>query len=166
MLIEVEKIFVDIFRNQMGLASDQVLIGSENFKIPNDNRVYVFVRMVDATVYKSIVFMDQNDREQQEVSMREMIQVDIASSGRAARQRRVEIVMSLRSFYSQQQQENNNFRIFRIPSTFVNATEIEGPRQINRFTLVIPTFTWYNRTRDLPTFDFYDQFSLEITEEA
>ena len=101
-----------------------------------------------------------------EVMMRENIKIDILSRDNGARDKRWEVFASLQSIYSQQKQEEYQFKIFKLPTSFVNATEAEGGSQLNRFSIVIPTFSWYSKEVDLPTDqDYYDKFETRVDDE-
>ncbi len=101
------------------------------------------------------------------VQMMENIQISILSRDTQALRRHWEIVGALRSIYSQQQQEFNSFKIFRIPRSFVNASSAEGGSNINRFSITIPALVWYLKERVLSSDngDYYDDFTTRVDDE-
>ncbi len=98
------------------------------------------------------------------VQMRENIQISILSRSNAAIMRHWEIIGALQSLYSEQAQEANSFKIFRIPQSFVNASSAEGGSTLNRFSITVSAFVWYYKERVLPRTggDFYDDFTTRV----
>ena len=78
-----------------------------------------------------------------------------------------QVVAAMQSFYSQQQQELNNFKIFRIPQSFLNTSSAEGGSNINRFSITVPCFVWYRKDTILnsPLGDYYDDFTTRVDDE-
>ncbi len=105
--------------------------------------------------------------ESSRVQMKENIQISILSRSTEALQRHWEVLAALRSLKSEQCQEENSFKIFRIPSSFVNASDAEGGSNINRFSITIPCFVWYYKERTLSSTggDFYDDFTTRVDDE-
>jgi len=161
---EVEKLIVDIIATEMSIDSQNIWIGSQNIEIPNTEDLFIIVSMIDTKVISNRNTTETTETtitEYQEVLTRENIQIDIMSSTNEARQKRVNIIMALKSITSQQSQEANNFRIYRIPSSFVNSTEAEGGSQLNKYSIVIPVMCWYRKSAVLSssTSDYFDTFT-------
>ena len=74
----------------------------------------------------------------QETVINDNIQIDITSRNNEARLRRFEVVTALHSIRAQEYQDLYNFRIFQIPSSFVNTNNIEGGYRIYRYTITVP----------------------------
>lgn len=164
---EIEKIFVDILSTEMEIDSQNIWIDSQNREIPSTDDLFVIVGMVDSQVYSSKRTIEPTDAgmtQYQEVVMRETIQIDLISSTKEARQRRSEVIMSLTSLMSEQKQEEEQFKIFRIPTSFINASEAEGGSTLNRFSIIVPVFVWYKKTKILEaaTGEYYDKFSTRV----
>lgn len=172
MLKEVENIFHDIITSQVSVESDNVWIQDQNKVIPSsDNELFIIIGMVDAQVIannNSIIPNTDGMLEQQRVVQRENIQIDLLSRDNKARSQRADILMALNSFYSTQQQEKYGFKIFRIPTSFVNSSEAEGSSQLNRFSIVIPTIVWYNNDNQIESSSgtgYYDDFNTRVDDE-
>ena len=108
--------------------------------------------------------------ETNEVQARETIQIDILSRSNDALMRNWEIIAALKSIFSQQTQEANDFKIFRIPQSFVNTSSAEGGSQLNRYTLTFPAFVWYRKAKVLTNAginggDYYDDFRQRVDDE-
>lgn len=102
--------------------------------------------------------------ETQRVNVQEMIQVDVLSRSNEILYRQWEVIAALQSIYAQQVMEFNNFKIFRIPRSFVNTSSAEGGSQLNRYSLTFPCFVWYSKTRVLksPLGDYFDDFETKV----
>jgi hypothetical protein len=98
------------------------------------------------------------------VQAREDLQIDIWSRSNAAIFRNWEIVAALQSIYAQQQMELVQFKIFRIPRSFINTSSAEGGSQLNRYTITISCFVWYVKETLLTTDkgDYYDDFTQRV----
>lgn len=135
--MQVEEYIVDIIRAEMELDRQHVWIQSQNRKIPpNTEDLFVVVGCVDFKPISSKSYFDPNtDSERQVAYGRAQIQVDIFSRSNEARVRRAELLMALNSFYSKGVQDKKQFKIFELPSSFVNLSGLAGGSDINRFAL-------------------------------
>lgn len=100
------------------------------------------------------------------------IQIDIFSRNDSARQRRYEVLSALTSFYSQQQQEKYQFKIYNIPTRILNTSKVdrlnnsnkaEGATVIYRYTITVSTQYCKEWTRQI---DYFDTFPTQITEQG
>lgn len=159
----------------MGLPVNQVWIRDQNRKIPNDNNLYIVVGMVDSRPYGATCRMvtkytEGSDPEAYEVeevttNVRENIQIDILSRSNASILRKNEVYLALNSIASKQAQEQYDFKIARIPTSFVNSSAAEGGSNLNRFTMVVPCLVWYMKENALPSYDYYDTFDTRADDE-
>lgn len=169
------QIIIDILTNRMGLTANQIWLRDQNRVIPPEKGLFIVVGMVDAKVIGNVTSMTtetvnsiSTQHELNEVQMCEYTQIDILSRSNEALVRKWQVVAALQSFYSQQQQELNNFKIFRIPTSFVNTSEAEGGSFINRYTIVVPCFVWYLLDTLLasPLGDYYNDFTQRVDDAA
>lgn len=170
----LQQIIVNIIKLEMNLPNDQVWIRNQNVVIPGDNKLYVVVGMAGSIPMSNSVYMEQRgidpDFEQwqiTQVTQRESVQIDIISRSNDALTRNWEIVAAMQSFYSQQQQELNNFKIFRAPLNFIDGSYAEGSSQLNRYIITIPCMVWYRKERllETPLGDYFDTFTTEANDE-
>lgn len=168
-----EQIIADILMNRMSLDQSAVWLRQQNVKIPDDKTLFIQVGMVDTPrVIGNITRMEQvtddtvdppviTQHEINEVQVQESIQIDIMSRNNEALFRFWEVIAAMQSFYSQQQQELNNFKIFRQPISVVNTSGAEGGSNINRYSITIAAFIWYRKdtTLNSPLGDYYDDFT-------
>ncbi len=164
-----EQIIADILVTQLDLDESQVWLRYQNEKIPPDDRLYIVVGMSDSQIISSVNTPTptyDGMSETLQVVARENIQIDIFSRSLAALQRRWEALASLNSVYSQQQQELYQFRIFPLPTSFVNTSSAEGGSNINRFSIIIACHTWYRQEKVLQSpNDYYNDFDTRVDDE-
>lgn len=163
-----EQIIVDIIATYMELNSQNVWVRDQNFKIPNTNDLFVIVGLVDSQIMavnkqnEAITSPINSMSETMTVISRENIQIDVMSRSLDAIQRRAEVLMALASTYSVQKQEENSFKIFKVPVNFVNTSSAEGGSNLNRFSLTISAHVWYKKTKNLALGDIYTSFDTRV----
>lgn len=163
--MQLENYIVDIVRTEMALDQNHIWVRAQNRKIPpNANELFVVVGAVDFNPVSSKSYYDSvQDKERQVVYGRALVQVDIFSRSTEARLRRAEVLMALNSFYSQEIQNRYQFRIFEIPSSFINTSSLEGGSDINRFTITISAMCSEVKEK---TTAYYDTFNAEINSDG
>lgn len=172
MLTEIEKIFYDIIVNEVTVAPVNVWVASQNKVIPADpDKLFIVISMVDAKVIANSRHTKSSAggmTQIQQLVQRENIQLDIISRDNKALTQRGEVLMAITSVFAQQEMEKNDFKIFRIPTSFANTTEIEGTSQLNRFSIVIPCHVWYRKETELTpaTNEYYDDFDTRVDDEG
>lgn len=160
-----EQIIVDIIRQEMELDVNSVWIRDQNKDIPLDDGLYVIVGLTDSkTISSSNSFDTDTNEEIQEAVVSENIQIDIFSSSKDLISRRWEIIAALHSVLSRQKQEENNFKIFRNPNSFVNASGAEGGSNIIRYSTNFTCHVWYRKEKVIQSEagDYYNDFSQRV----
>lgn len=97
-----------------------------------------------------------------QVVQQEWVQIDVCSRNNDALTRNWEVIAACNSFYSQQTQEANTFKIFRIPRGPINTSSAEGGSYLNRYTLTVPCFVWYRKEVVMMSGDYYDDFHTQV----
>ncbi len=163
--MQVEEYVVDIIRTEMGLDQQHVWIQSQNRKIPpNSEDLFVVVGCVDFKPISSKSYFDKNTLKERQVAYgRAQVQVDIFSRSTEARVRRAELLMALNSFYSKGVQDKKQFKIFELPSSFVNLSGLAGGSDINRFALRF--YAMISEVKEKSS-SYYDTFNAEIHSES
>lgn len=155
----------------MQIDDNSVWLRNQNRSIPDDDGLYIVVGIVDSHPYSNItefatvtIGSETTYQQQQRVTVQENVQVDVFSRDIKAAQRNWEVLAALHSLFSQQTQEQNSFKIFRIPTTMSDISTQEGGRYINRYTAIIPVHAWYYKTKNLPQNggDYYDDFTQRV----
>lgn len=167
---EVEKIVLDIIENQMGIDSQRIWIDDQNVEIPQDNDLFITIGFQDSTQISNNKFLEDSGDSTIEVqtsSQFENIKIDLISRNSDARKRRNEVLLALTSIYSEQQQEKYQFKIFRIPVSFIRIPEAEGGSNINRFSIVIVCQTWLRKENLLTNAgeEFFETFPTRVDTE-
>lgn len=159
--MQIEQYVVDIIRKEMGLDQQHIWIQAQNRKIPpNSQDLYVVVGVVDfLPISSKSYYLSDTDKERQILYGRANVQVDIFSRSNEARTRRGEILMALNSFYSKEVQDSKQFRIFELPSTFINLSGLAGGSDINRFTMRF--YAMIAESKDKSS-DYYDTFNAQL----
>lgn len=168
------QIIIDILNHEMDMPPNAVWLREQNRTIPNDNGLYIAVGMVSAqtignvTEIQTLTVPPATDPAAYEVNMlqqQEAIQIDVLSSAvnNYALFRNWEVIAALQSIYSQQLQEKNNFKIFRIPRSFLDTSSAEGGSMLQRFSITIMAFVWYRKQKLLG--DYYDDFTVREDDE-
>lgn len=162
--MQVEELIVQIIREEMGLNQQNIWIQSQNRKIPPQSKeLYCVVGCVSfRPISSKSRWISETMQEEQTVYGRADVQIDLMSRSNEARDRRAELLMALNSYYSKNVQDENCFRIFKLPTFFNNTSGLQGGSDINRFTLIIPTMTSETKIRG---FDYYDTFRASVWSE-
>lgn len=149
----------DIIQSELELADDQVMLDYEKLDILPDPGLFVAISYISGKAIGNNNYgelqADGTINEIQQAAMHHVIQIDLMSFDSSARTRKEEIIMALRSIYSQQQQELNTIQIARIPGEFINASSLEDTKILNRFTMTITVKSLYTKTKAAP---YYDSF--------
>lgn len=160
-----EQIIVNIIATELGLGADNVWVRNQTRKIPTGSDLFVVVGMTDSRPIASQSYVKDIGEvtyEIQRVQTWDRIQIDIFSRDNSAITRRWEIMTALKSIYSQQKQEENSFKIFPIPTGFINTSSAEGGSNINRFTLTVSCAVWFEKRKVLSGGDYFDQFKTRV----
>lgn len=168
------QLLVEIITQEMSMPVNSVWLRDQNRMIPNDNGLYIIAGIVGAftmaneTRMKEVPIEDGVEVHQiSEIQQQENIQIDIISKSNDAIFRNWEVIAALQSFYSQQIQEKYNFKIFRIPRSFINLSSGEGGSIINRYSITVSAMVWYRKDTILtsPLGDYYDDFRTRVDDE-
>tara|TARA_R110000851_G_scaffold306239_5_gene464504 strand:- start:704 stop:1312 length:609 start_codon:yes stop_codon:yes gene_type:complete len=176
----IENIIVDILANEVGIynastkAFDAInparlFIDSQDAELPKDEGLFITVGVVDGNVISNtndILTTDTTITEIQETVMMQNVQIDLISKNKEAREAKGFISMALHSIFAQQKQEVYNFKIFRIPTSFLNNSDAEGSSAVNRFTIVIPCHVWYRKEKVVSETGYYDKFKTRVDDET
>lgn len=153
------KIVGDIIKSLMELTDQQIFIYNQNFKLPETSGLFVVIQYNTSQVYSStneFVPTDAGGEEVLTTQTREDYTINVMSKDDTARTRKEEVVLSLNSNYSKNQQELFQFRIGRVTGNFTNVSELEGGAFMNRFAIPISLLAHYSKTVST---DYYDTFT-------
>ena len=88
--------------------------------------------------------------------------IDISSRDNSARIRRHEVFMALNSYYSKQMQEKYGFRIFGLPSGFMNTSAAEGGTVVYRYSITFQCQYMRVYSRTITGYDYYKTFPASV----
>lgn len=175
------QIIVDIIANYMELDDQLVFIEDKNHNIPTDDGMIISVRTsADSKVVSSTNEIEEKtvdnvvgQYETSSVTMRENVTIEAYSSVEGYQPekdvcaRRWEIVAALGSIYSQQKQDENFFKIFKVPTSFLNTSAAEGGSQLARYTLSFAIMVCYKKSKLLSTDGnmYYEEFETRVDDE-
>lgn len=158
------KVIADILLSELSLTTDQIILEYQKFNIPNDPGLFVALTYIGGKAIGNTNHSSDAGSsgmiEKQSVAMQHMIQIDIMSFDSSARTRKEEVLMALRSVFSEQTQTANDMQIARIPEAFNNTASLEETKILNRFTMTIIVKSVYTKTKALTS--YYDTFTKEI----
>lgn len=155
--LEPIKVLASIIQTELGLPDGFVMLGFENFPIPETLGLFVAltygVEQVVGTANQNGVDSGGNYQEVQDVSMLHQVEIDIMSFDSSARLRKEEVVMALSSYNAQQLMEENSMRIAQIPSSFITVTAPEPSKQLNRYRFTVSVYALHQRILATPYYD-------------
>jgi hypothetical protein len=161
------ELLCDILQREMELSNGRVYLWDQKIKAPTDQDLFIAVAVLNPKVFGNSRKSIPNDLgmvEVQSVNISAIVQIDIISRGPAARDRKEEVVMALNSTYSEQQQELNSFKIYNIPTTFVNLSQEDGAAIPYRFSISCRIEYMVSKTKGIPYFDVFEQVPEVTTE--
>lgn len=161
----------DIIKEEMVLDDNQIWLRNQNKVIPDDDGLYIIVGIVNSQPFSNItefvpVTVNSVDllQENQRVTIKEDIQIDVVSADIQAAQRAWEVIAAINSLYSKQIQDANSFKIFKQPTHFVDLSGIEGGSTVNRYSILLSAWSWYVKSKVLPQTgdNYYDDFTTRV----
>lgn len=175
--IEIEKVIQKILLYELDLPDEygtdkdgfiipSVYVYSPDVSLGTTDKLQIGVQSIGSVIVSNNNFtkdIDGTFSEIQETVINDNIQIDVTSRNNEARIRRYEVITALHSIRAQEYQDLYNFKIFQIPSSFVNTNNIEGGYRIYRYTITVPV--QYMR-RYVKPIDYYDKFPISNNAEV
>lgn len=160
------ELFCQIIQHEMNLDNSQVFLWDQKIFLPTDQRLYVTVSVESCKPFgnsRTYIGSGNNLQEQQSVNMQATLGVNLLSRGPDARDRKEEVILALKSTYSQALQEANGFYVATLSDRFINLSEIDGAAIPYRFHIYVNIQYQVSKTKNIP---FYSQFADTIVTEA
>jgi hypothetical protein len=153
----------DIIQQSMGLNAGQVWLWNQKINIPTDSNLYVALTVMSMKAFGSSNYFDGPTQTQiQSVNMHSLLDINIFSRSSIARDRKEEAIMALSSIYAQQQQSLNSFFLGRLPTGFVNLSEIDGAAIPYRFVATVGVQYMNKIISGAPYFDTFQQPTIAV----
>lgn len=175
MILEVEKIFVDLITKELNLPANWgvdgqgnqipcVMIKSQNIKLFNTPNIQITVSTLRNRIFSNRLehreeVVEDVTKYYEDIYINEdrTMQIDIYSKNNDARERYPEVQACLGSTYAEQLQEKYQFKIGKI-SDAVNLSGLDGGSEINRYTIRFQCLTWNKYTKEV---DYYQSFRTQ-----
>jgi hypothetical protein len=158
---DLAKVLASLIQTELGLADDRVMLGNQKWRIPPDDGLYIVVQYLGGgrtfgSYSKQVVDPQTTELlEVMSVNMMELYQVDAISRDNSARLRSWEIISVMTGTPAQQAQEENAFKIAKLPNSFVDTSELEASARLFRYTLAFSVIRSYTKTKPVQTFTVF-----------
>lgn len=151
---------VDIIQTSMGLAQDQVYVYNQKYQIPNDNRIYIAVGILNSKPFGNGVALPDGSGSgliiTQTVNMRSVLSIYMLSRGPDALYQQPQLVMALNSNYSISQQQFCSFKIFPISNSLVSVSQGDGSAIPYVYNMACTAIYFVSNAQSVP---YYSVFS-------
>lgn len=153
-------LFMQILKQEMGLAGDRVRLYNQKIFKPTDAGLSIAVGVISCKPFGNtnrFAGAEYDAAAEQSVNMLATLSINAISRDLSALRRKEEIIMALASQYAETQQERNSFYIGRLPvgGQFVNLSEIDGAAIPYRFQLAVNIQYFARKTQAVPYFDTF-----------
>lgn len=155
-------IIKQILDKELNLPTGRCFAYNSEIDLPKDNDIFICLYYAGKSPYSNKSVTKNTEAgfvEIQTMNVREDIEIAICSRNIQARERCHEVLMALRSNYSQQIQEKNSLHISNISEIFDNSF-LESTARLNRFDTRISVMRAYEKINNI---EYYDKFSGQIT---
>lgn len=153
----------DIIQNQLGLPNGRVYLWDQKIIEPTDAGLFVVISVQSCKPFGSRLPIDGSGGGLNtigSVNMLATLGIDIISRSSDALDRKEEVILALKSQYSQSQQEINSFYLAPLSTGFVNLSEVDGAAIPYRFHIDVNMQYCFTKTIAVP---YYNTTSLQET---
>jgi len=177
MIKEIESIIQDILLQELSLPTSygtvngkvvpSVYIVAPNISLGTTDKLQIGIQSIGSKIISNHVRSsytesstggDTEMTQYNEATIDDNLQIDISSKSSDARTRRHEVFMALNSYYSKQMQEKYGFRIFGLPSGFMNTSGADGGSTIYRYSITFQCQYMRVYSRTVTGYDYYKTF--------
>lgn len=160
--VEPIKVIADIIMTEMDLKASQIKDAYQLYEIPADG-LFVEIGYIGQSepISSQTYFDSELLTEVQQAVFRHTIRIELMSMApdNSARIRKEEVALSLRSFYSQQQQDAHNIGIAWLQENITDATELEETAMLNRYITDCFVHALHQKTQ---TADYFELFPIKL----
>lgn len=176
MIIEIEKIFIQLIQQYMNLPNNYgydkdgneipcVTIKSQNIKLFNTPHLQITISTLSNKIFSNRKDFIENESgyfEKVYLNEHRQMQIDVYSRNNEARERFYEVQASLGSSLAEQLSNQYQFRIGKISNSF-NLSGLDGGSDINRFTIRFDCLSWQEKVTQV---DYYNTFQMTAQKQA
>jgi hypothetical protein len=163
-MTEPIKVVAMALQAQLGLDEKHIMLGLENWSIPNDKGLYVSLlygpeQIVSNTQQNSV---DSNDAyvEVQSSVMLHTIEVDIMSYDSSARTNKEQVLWACTSYQAKQLMGQYQMKLWGMPSVMIPVGSLEPAKQLNRFRFSITIQALHQNEQVTPYYDTITKVGL------
>jgi hypothetical protein len=156
------ELICEVIWRELGLGQDRVILWDQKFNLPKDSGLVCAVKFLRGNPFGNTKRFDANGNLTQALNMKADIDINIMSRGPEARERKEEVLLALASQYAQTQQEINGFSIAKLPSSFIDLSEVDGAAIPYRFVLTISIQYLYQKTKAVDYFDTFQDPTVQV----
>ena len=158
-------VLVNLIREELSLAADQVVVYNQAWAIPPDERMYVVVEFRNGEPYAQSKTYRPTDTDLisvQTQNVREDYTIRLYCSGPESRQRKQEILFALNSDRAERYMELYNFKFANLPVSFQDVSAVEATARLNRYDLDFNLLVSYKQERSTLYYDTFQTSTLLI----
>ncbi|MBW1812127.1 MAG: hypothetical protein JRJ39_00265 [Deltaproteobacteria bacterium] len=159
---------VDILREiiveELELSGDRVMIWNNKSEIPKDEYLFISLEQAASKAFSNIVIYESRDDgyyEVQTLATLENYNIDIMSRNLEALQRKEEVIMAMRSNFSQSKQVANGMMISKI-ANLTDISGVEASARLFRFQCVVTLQASYTKEKVI---EYYTTFPTLVKTE-
>jgi hypothetical protein len=151
------KILRDLLVKMVNLPTERILLFNTDYKIPNDDGLYIVIMGDGATIAgsytKKVALDDGILQERRFVEYSHRYTINIMSGNEEAEERYPEIISSLNSYQARKLCEQWGCKIGLVSDSILPAHEKEGANMVTRYLIRIFITGWYMGKSDVPYFE-------------
>ena len=185
MIKEIESIIQDILLQELALPTSygtvngkvvpSVYIVAPNISLGTTDKLQIGIQSIGSKIVSNhvrSVFVPSSTggadtmTQYNEATIDDNLQIDISSKNSDARVRRHEVFMALNSYYSKQLQEKYGFRIFGLPSGFMNTSAADGGTVVYRYSITFQCQYMRVYSRTVTGYDYYKTFPTTVVNDG
>lgn len=159
MVLEPIGLVCEIIQRQLGLSQNRVRVFDQKFSEPTDYDMFVVVQELGVKAFGSSI-REIDGESYQFANFQSILSIDVKSRSDEAMYRKEEVVMALKSVYSEQQQELNSFQLASIPFAFVNLSNIDGAAIPYQYNISVNLLYAKNLEQSVPYYDTFEDVEI------
>lgn len=156
-------IVADIIQTQMNLDNGRVYYWDQKIFQPKDFNLYIIIEELACKPFANNSTWDGSGLglvEIQSTNFQSTLSIDIKSRGMDAVLRKEEVLMALKSNYSEQQQEFNSMKIAELPVAFNNLSGLDGAAIPYRYNISVNIQYAMKKEISIPFFDTFEDVDI------
>lgn len=154
---ETIKLIAELLEGELEVPKGVVQIYNQTRRITPIKGLFVTVSIVGDRPYGLNTRYEAREgsidlEEVATMNVQEIISIDLFSADDSARTRRNAVLFALASVRSQQLQDKYAFKISNLPASFVDLSEVDASKRLNRYAATFNVLRAYDRRMLVPTF--------------